>query len=278
VSFSRSLPALLAVAVSLGTLAATTPASAQSKAECLASFDRGQELRNRSRLRAARDEFTVCARSECSPPVRKDCAERVEGVMRDMPTLVPAARLSSGGDLPDVAVFVDDERVRPDPGGSIAVDPGRHTLRFERAPYPPQTEEVVALIGQKNRVVVATFPAPAETTPAARPAGEAPAPPSSSSPSPSRSPSRSLGTWILGGVGVAALGSFTFFALSGTAKHSHFEDTCKPGCSDDEIAQVRTRFIAADVSLGVALVALAAATYLFVTMPAPSRQRLARSF
>jgi hypothetical protein len=266
VSRDRSPAAGLAVALSLLALSVTTPAGAQSKAECLASFDRGQELRNRSRLRAARDEFTLCARSECSPLVRKDCADRVEQVMHDMPTLVPAARLSTGADLPDVVIFVDDERVAPEPGGAVAVDPGRHTLRFERAPHAPQTQEVVALIGQKNRVVIATFPAPMSSTPEARPSAEPPAPP----------PARSPLTWILGGVGVAALGSFAFFAVSGEAKHSHFEDTCKPGCSDAEIGQVRTRFIAADISLGVALVALAAATYFFVATP--TRQRLARSF
>jgi hypothetical protein len=269
VSLDRSLLALLAAAV---VLVITAPASGQSKAECLASFDHGQELRNRGRLRAARDEFTLCAHTECSPPVRKDCAERVEGVMRDMPTLVPAARLSTGADVPDVTVFVDNERVTPDPGGSVAVDPGRHTLRFERAPYPAQTEEVVALIGQKNRVVVATFPAPTPAAPAAR----APEEPSAPLSSPSSSPSP--WAWLLGGVGVAALGSFTFFAVSGAEKHAHFEDTCKPGCSDDEIGQVRTRFIAADISLGIGLVALAAATYLFVTTPQAGRQRLARSF
>src|SRR5262249_53975755 len=155
-SLCRSMLALFAVTVVLVTAA---PGRAQSKAECLASFDHGQELWNRAYLRAARDEFTLCARSECSLYVRRDCSERAARVRRNTRTLVPAAALSAGADGPDVSVFVDDERITPDLGGSVAVDPGRHTLRFEHAPYPSQTQEVVALIGQKNRVVVATFPA-----------------------------------------------------------------------------------------------------------------------
>jgi len=246
---------------------ATTQAGAQTKAECLASFDHGQELRNRSRLREARDEFKLCARAACSPPVRKDCSERLEEVMRDMPTLVLGARLSTGVDLPDVALFVDGERVTPEPGGAVPVDPGLHAVRFERPPYAPQVQEVLARIGEKSRLVLATFPAAYER-PEVRPETSTAPARSESSPSP--------WAWILGGIGVAALGSFTFFAITGTQKHSQLEDSCKPACSSDEIGQVRTRFIAADVSLGVGLVALGVATYLFVVKPHP--QRLARSF
>lgn len=264
---TRPRALLYVIALLLGTYA--TNVSAQSKSECLSAFDRAQDERSRLLLRSSRDDFMFCARVGCSPPVRKDCAAMLEGVLHDLPSLVFAARLSNGAEVTDAAIFVDGERVTPDAGGLLAVDPGPHVIRFERPPYAAQEQFMVARIGEKSRLVLATFP---QAGPESHDAGTSPA---------SGQERRALSPWfwVAGAAGVVALGSFTVFALIGADKRSHFQDTCAPGCDAEQIGEVRSRFIAADVSLGVAAISLAVAAIVYIwDKPGPRTQRLARSF
>ncbi len=64
---------------------------------------------------------------------------------------------------------------------------------------------------------------------------------------------------------MAALGSFTYFAISGSSEKSDLRARCGSRCSDAEVASLKTRYILADVSLGVGIVALGVATYLWLT-------------
>ena len=73
-------------------------------------------------------------------------------------------------------------------------------------------------------------------------------------------------TWILGGVGVASLGGFAFFALRGGSTRSDL-DSCKPFCSQDDIDSSKQNYVIGDVFLGVSIVALAGAVILYVTRP-----------
>jgi hypothetical protein len=249
----RATAVVLPFAVAVASLA--RPAAAQTKAECLAAFDHAQELRKEMKLRAARDEFRSCARDACSPPVRKDCSEQLEELSRDTPSLVIGARDEAGADVEGTAVFVDGERVTSAAGFPIALDPGRHTLRFEHPPWEPVEQSLIVRVGERNRLVVVTFKS-AASTPAR--VGEQPSPPVATS--------RSVSPWVFvaGGVGVAALGSFAFFGITGLNERSNLERTCAPNCTDDVLGGVRTRFIAADVSLGIAVVSLAAAAVLYL--------------
>ena len=67
-------------------------------------------------------------------------------------------------------------------------------------------------------------------------------------------------TWILGGVAVAGVASFTTFAILGKAKEG-----CAPFCSRSNVDTLRRDYLIADVSLGVGLVAGAAAVYFALT-------------
>jgi hypothetical protein len=254
-----SARALGAITLTIAT-SAWYPAAAQTKAECLAAFERGQEEQRALHLRAARDLFRSCTRPACSPPVRSDCAEHLDEVVRAAPTLVVGARDTSGADLPGVLVFVDGERVITDPGGTVIVDPGPHTLRFELPPFSPQSQEIVARTGERSRLVIATFPADA--------ARERPSERAQTGAGGGRSP----WAYVAGGIGGVALSSFAFFGITGAVERSDLIDRgCKPNCPDDQISDVRTKFIIADISLGVAIVSLAAATFLFLKEPTPSR-------
>src|SRR5688572_15157076 len=102
---SLSARALGTITLTIATIAGC-PAAAQTKAECLAAFEQGQERQAALHFRAARELFMSCMRPACSPPVRKDCAEHLDEIVRAAPTLVVGARDTTGADKPDVMVFV----------------------------------------------------------------------------------------------------------------------------------------------------------------------------
>ena len=134
---------------------------------------------------------------------------------------------------------------------------------------PPVEREVLVAAGDKNRIVAASFGAPAApyaTGPltSRAPASPEPAPPPAERPVPAA-------VWVLGGVGVAALASFAGFAVAGASQRDDLKSSCEPLCASGDVSKVRTKLVVADVSLGVGIVALGAATYLFVTRPATSR-------
>ena len=72
-------------------------------------------------------------------------------------------------------------------------------------------------------------------------------------------------SYVLGGLSLAALGSFTYFGLSGRGMERALSDECSPRCSDARVDSVRTQYVIADVSLGIAVVSLGIATVLALT-------------
>ena len=125
---------------------------------------------------------------------------------------------------------------------------------------------IVAREGEKNRTVRIELPrkppprvAPAEGRPEARPPAEPP-------PEPIRAKPPAM-AWVLGSVGVAALGSFAYFAISAESQTS-----CAPSCSDGEADEIYRKYLVADISLGVGVVALGVATYLFLKTPSKPEQ------
>jgi hypothetical protein len=66
-------------------------------------------------------------------------------------------------------------------------------------------------------------------------------------------------------LGAAALGSFAFFALTGKSDENDLRDSCSPNCPESDVDSVRTKYLVADISLGVGIASLGAATWLFVT-------------
>jgi len=72
-------------------------------------------------------------------------------------------------------------------------------------------------------------------------------------------------TYVFGAIGIAALGSFGYFAYRGSSDADHLKSTCVPGCNTSDVNAVHTKLLIADVSLGVGLVSLAAATYFALT-------------
>ena len=72
-------------------------------------------------------------------------------------------------------------------------------------------------------------------------------------------------SYALAGVGAVALGSFAFFAVTGKSDENDLRDRCSPNCPESDVDSVRTKYLVADISLGVGIASLGAATFLFVT-------------
>ena len=77
-------------------------------------------------------------------------------------------------------------------------------------------------------------------------------------------------------VGVLALGSFGYFGISGLSQRSDIE-SCSPNCARSQVDDGQRSLLIADVSLGVAALALGGALVLYLTQPrvaeTASRQR-----
>jgi hypothetical protein len=77
------------------------------------------------------------------------------------------------------------------------------------------------------------------------------------------------GSWILAGAGALALSSFAYLAVSASDKHAELMRSCAPECSREETQAGRDRALAADLTLGAGIAALAgAAVWTWLAQPA----------
>jgi hypothetical protein len=222
----------------------TSAAEDTAAQACVNTHEQAWDLRNRGKLRDARAHFADCAKPECPKTLRDDCTALADELATKVPTVVLSARDAHGA-LVDVRVSVDGEpflRRLDDAGHEL--DPGPHAIRFEIAGAPAQ-EKHITLSAGAHRVPVSVEwhapPAQPQTIPTA--------------------------AWVFGGVGVAALSAWAYFALSGRSDEKDLE-ACKPTCSRADSDAVHRKYVLADVSLAVAVVSLGVATY-FVLAPKP---------
>jgi hypothetical protein len=138
-------------------------------------------------------------------------------------------------------------------------------IRFVAESGATTEQTLVARQGEKNRKVVVEFHTKAP--PATQPPPAIPSASSSEEPDSKATRPTPVLVYVLGGVGVAALGSFAFFAASGKQKENEMFDECAPGCPQEDADSMRTRYLIADVSLGVSLLSLGTATVLYFTRP-----------
>lgn len=244
------------LSVVLAGVTAAHGARADEVAECVSAAEEGQSLRSAHMLRAARMRLLACSQSNCPAVVRSDCAGWLAEVEKLLPTVVIEARDATGADLVDVQVFVDEQLLTDRMDGlSVAVDPGIHQFRFEHQGAPSVAQQVVIREGEKGRIVSVKFATP--QAPLAAPIVVPPPPPQRRKISPL--------AYMFGGVAVAALGSFTYFGLTGRAEAADLADGCgrTKTCRESQVTPVRTKLIIADVSLGVGLLSLGAGAYFF---------------
>lgn len=252
----RSISRLLGFAVvSLGLVHARPSAAGSTETDaCIASSDAGQQHRDEGKLRAALSDFRACSRDACPALVRSDCLRWLSDAELRLPRIIVRAKDARGNEVFDVAITLDGDKLvdRLD-GRLIPVDAGEHMLQFIRTSDGAVVQRMTTLReGEKDRTIDVVFPPPS-ASPDVKPT------------TPSSSTHRSLVLPLaLGGVAVLGGAAFAILASSARSDVDDLRATCAPNCPTSDVSTARTKLIAANVSLGVGLVALTAAVVVYV--------------
>ncbi|WP_437312016.1 hypothetical protein [Sorangium sp. So ce388] len=113
--------------------------------------------------------------------------------------------------------------------------------------------------------------APSAPPPAAHPRA---APPRAAAAAPPAVPPLA---WAAGGVGIAGLGVFAVVGALSLDAEAELRATCAPRCPGDDVRAIRVQHAVADIGLGVGVVALGAAAWLYLTRPAAATPPPARA-
>jgi hypothetical protein len=263
----------LRVVLFLGVAAAASPIGAaygeDEKLACISASEKAQQLRDEGKLMQQRLQLLICTRDICPNAVRKDCSAWLGTLDASLPTVVFSAQDAEHHDLIQVRVSVDGTRmIEALDGKAVPIDPGPHTFRFESEGRKPVEQSVLIREGEQRRTVTVQFsaePGPATVIGAGLP--PPPEPPPEPHPDTKKPGSAPIPTaaYVLGGVGIAALGGFIGFGITGNSELSDLRSNCKPSCAPSDVDAARTKYIVADAMLGTSIVALGIATILVLT-------------
>jgi len=263
-------------------------AAADEPLTCAQAYERAQEEKTSGQLKAAIEHLKRCVDAKCAKFIRKDCVQWMQDAQRALPTVVFSIR-EGRDEITDVEILCDDKMlVRRLDGESIPVDPGLHDFTFNVPGLVPAERQVLIKEGERNRIIkvelgtperIAPPPSPLQPPPAiAAVAAPSPPPPSPSSnaeptlyakPNPplAESSPPSLAHALpygLAGVGALGVAGFAVFASLGASQKGDLERSCSPFCQTGQVDNAKTKYVLADTCLGVGLVSLGVATYLFV--------------
>ena len=75
-----------------------------------------------------------------------------------------------------------------------------------------------------------------------------------------------VSTWayVLGGVALAGGASFAIFGATGLDEKNQLRSQCGNTCTDAQVQPLKVKYITADVSLGVGVIAAAVSAWLFL--------------
>ena len=276
----RGLRGVVVCALAASSVLLGRPAGAQSKdatalkVACVQASDKAQQLRVAGKLVSARDTLRTCVQDACPSVVREACSQWLGEVNASLPSIVIGAKDGDGKDLLDLKVSIDGQLVTEPLGGrALQIDPGRHKMRYEKADGTVLEEDILVGEGAKNRAVSVQFPGAAGK---AAVAGLGPAAPAG--PAPSTSKGASTANTVVGTVfavaGAASLGTALYLDLSTTSDVNADKATggcagpgSKAPCSASTVSGYQLDYDLAGVALGVGIVAIGFATYVFIGHP-----------
>ena len=263
----RVVPAVVVAALAL----AAPPAHAGKK-ECATAYVDAQRTMKSGVLKKAREQLTLCAKDDCMAAIRKDCVTWLDQTNANIPSIVAQAKGPDGKDTMDVRLFVDGELVAEKLDvRAVELEPGTHKLRFEMAGQAPVEQEVILRQGEHNRPVEASFAPKEPAAPAATEPAEASAPKASTS---AKGKPKVL-PYVLGGVGVLALGGAGIFWYRAEAGRSTLEDAhCSPNCAGSDVSAIKRDRLVGDIFLGAGVVLVGLAAY-FLIAPGKPEAKLA---
>jgi hypothetical protein len=264
---ANSAGSLSFVALGLLVLGAPREARGDTVDACVSAASSGQKLQRAGQLRAARATFLTCDKSECPAEVRAVCDRLVNSVEASMPTVIFGARDAEGSDLIAVRVRIDGTAVAESlDGKAVPMDPGPHALRFEREGGAPIEQNVVIREAEKNRSLVVTFPSSKRL-----PAVAGPEPVEGDR---EKRPIPAL-VYVFAGLGVASLGTFVALDVAGQSRY----EACQPphACTQSTVNSLGVERGVAIGTLGLGIVSLGVATWLFLARPTEPRSGAALS-
>jgi hypothetical protein len=256
--------AALLLAVAVDTEAPAFAAGPDDREACANAAEQGQQLRDEGKYRRAREQMLVCARQTCPGPIQSDCGKWLTELDRDAPTVVFGARDARGNDVVDLKISMDGQVIleRLD-GKPVLVDSGEHTFKFEAKDGTSTEQKVLLRAAEKARPIIANLGggAAATGTPPQQSSTAPTTPDTSEKSEPSLVP-----VAVAGGIGILALGSFALFGIMGKSDVDNLQG-CKPYCKEADVDSARTKLIIADISLGVGVVGIGVAAFLYFTRP-----------
>ncbi|MBW2455727.1 MAG: hypothetical protein JRI68_14515 [Deltaproteobacteria bacterium] len=234
-----SATSLTAVLLATG-LTGAQPLADPGAEACGQALYAAKALEQEGKLLAADAELSKCAQPTCPTEVAGKCISLLEEVKGATPTLIIVAKDSSGADLIDVRVLVDDVlRFEALDGRPLALDPGVHALRFEVAGAEPIRQRIVARQAERNRRIEVQFPAPAAAAQVPNPGPPATVPPAAPPPAdPAADEEGGLSPLVYTGFAVGGVGLVlgTVLGLISLSNASDLEEECDTsGCTQDDI-------------------------------------------
>ena len=265
-SSARALPLGIAIAAAVCTPSVcTSQARGDDTESCIASHEQSQVLRKDGKLRQAREQMINCSRDVCPKLLRKECSGWITEVEEAIPSVVIEAKGPDGQDVVEMKVTLDGAPLTDKlDGRAISVDPGVHVFKFEIPKVKPREEKIVIREGQKARKIMVDFspPRPAGSAASASSSGIKDAPPEQVvRPVP-------VMVYVLGGVGLVALGTSAFFEAKGLGQRSDLDAKgCKPGCPQDDVDAAKKSILIGDILLGAGAVSVGLATIFYFARP-----------
>jgi hypothetical protein len=258
----RALTSVLVLGAANGWPASTRADDASAKAVCSDKYQSAQRLRAAGKLTLARADLLRCADQSCPAFVSSDCKTWLAQVEGDLPTLVFAVLDPDGRDVPNAAIRVDGVDVpHATDGLGHVVDPGERSIDVA-AGDRRLSLRIVARLGEKSRRVELRLSGP--VTP---PSNVTYAP---SAPAPRAAPPVPVLAYVLGGVGVAAIGvGSILWATGSSAAHTYDDDCTSPtGCTAAQRTSVARQLVAGDLLWAAGLAAGVATVVIALQPPA----------
>jgi hypothetical protein len=198
--------------------------------------------------------------------MRTDCTRWDAELDTIVPTIILTARDGAGNFITKVQVSENGKQLVGElDGRSLPINPGQHSFAFQ-APGQPAVS-VPAFIPERDKGHLIE----ARIGPPAKPSDNA---------APRASSVRPVALYTLGAVGGVGLAGFGIFALSGTNAESDLRGqpcAATHTCTTAQTAPVERKYLLADISLGVGVVALASAAYVWLSKPASSNVQASAS-
>ncbi len=256
-------------------MAAFLPVSARGqediKRTCATAFTSAQRLMRSGDLLEARKKLVLCGGPECPEIMHADCQQWLSNVEASLPTVVFQVASSAGAAPEGVRMSLDGAETMVLDGRALPMNPGEHEVVFEASGFRTSGRRLVVSEGEKLRREVVTL----EPMPTPKVTAELPAKRLATSGQPSKpSASRRLTVPVIvaaSGAVLAGVGAI-YFGVKARSDERDL-DHCRPSCTRDTVDHVKSEYLWANLSLGLAAAGITTATVLFLTSgksPAPA--------